>query len=119
MPPLETRWKKGYCPNPKGRPKLPEEFRQRCASLVDDLVIHAWQHEVSTKGKNWIRASELLAYYGKGKPKLEIELTGKKPVSVDWETRREKFLERFTRAVGARSPETSAAPALGAGPSTT
>jgi hypothetical protein len=114
-PPLETRWQKGYCPNPKGRPPLPDEFRKRCASLVDELVIHAWQHEVATKGKHWIRASELLAYYGKGKPKLEVELTGKATVTVDWKTQRDKFLDRFARAVGAQSPIAGERPTLGAG----
>lgn len=66
----------GESPNPNGRPKVAEEFRARARKAVDDHVIDAWILEVENLGDEWIRASELLAAYGYGKPSQAVELTG-------------------------------------------
>lgn len=68
---------KGKSGNPNGRPKIIEELRARCLKAVNDKVIAAWENEVDSLGNNWIKASELLAAYGLGKPSQAVELTGK------------------------------------------
>lgn len=62
------KWVKGFSGNPGGKPKIAEEFREKCRRVVDDHVLAAWTHEVETMGDNWIKASELLAAYGYGRP---------------------------------------------------
>ena len=70
-------WKKGDpSPNPSGRPKENVEFLARCKSAVDKYVIDAWLVEVEHFGPNWMKASELLAAYGYGKPTQRLEHTG-------------------------------------------
>jgi len=62
-------WKKGGpSPNPGGRPKIAEAFRDRARKAVDETVLSAWIREVETLGDEWVRCSELLAAYGYGKP---------------------------------------------------
>ena len=59
---------KGKSGNPSGRPKVAAEFRDKCRRVVDALCIQAWEAEVEGKGEDWLRASELLAAYGYGRP---------------------------------------------------
>jgi hypothetical protein len=76
-------FKKGESPNPGGRPKLLPEFRAKCRAVVDESVIQRWTTEVVgteengwTPGPDWLRASELLAAYGYGRPTQAVEHTG-------------------------------------------
>lgn len=59
---------KGQSGNPNGRPKVAETFREKARRAVDEHVISAWISEVEKRGKEWVKASELLAGYGYGKP---------------------------------------------------
>ena len=68
---------KGKSGNPNGRPKIVEEFRDRARKATDEFVIAAWISEVESMGDNWVKASELLAAYGYGRPAQSMELTGK------------------------------------------
>jgi hypothetical protein len=61
--------------NPTGRPTVAVEFRVKARALVDELVLKAWEREVRNGGDNWLKASELLAAYGYGKPNQSIDLT--------------------------------------------
>lgn len=92
----------GQSGNPNGRPKVVEELRQRALKAVEEHVLAAWVAEVEGveiqaedndgnprvddkgepvmvryRGKDWIKASELLAAYGMGKPVQAMEHTGK------------------------------------------
>lgn len=68
---------KGQSGNPTGRPKVVEEFKERCRRAVDERVISAWISEVESLGDSWLKASELLAAYGYGRPAQSVELAGK------------------------------------------
>lgn len=86
-------FQKGQSGNPGGRPKLADAFREKARKAVDDHVLDAWIDEVEgveqmvesedgamkvikKRGKEWIRASELLAAYGYGKPPQPVEHGG-------------------------------------------
>lgn len=68
-------FKPGQSGNPNGRPKAAEEFRIKARALVDELVLKAWEAEVRSMGDDWLKASELLAAYGYGKPSQSIDIT--------------------------------------------
>lgn len=59
---------KGKSGNPSGRPKVAISFRLSCREAVDKDCFPLWVKEVQTNGKNAMKASELLAAYGYGKP---------------------------------------------------
>lgn len=61
-------FQKGKSGNPSGRPKVVEEFRERARKAVDEHVLQRWVDEVVNGGEYWMRASEMLAAYGYGKP---------------------------------------------------
>jgi hypothetical protein len=61
-------FKPGNNANPGGRPKLAEELRKKALKAVEDHVVDYWIEEVSTRGDNAVKCSELLAAYGLGKP---------------------------------------------------
>lgn len=63
-----TAFKPGQSGNPRGRPRVVEEFRARARRAVDDRVLDAWISEVEQRGLAWVRCSELLASYGYGRP---------------------------------------------------
>ena len=83
-----------------GRPKVAEEFRERAKKAVDEVVFRAWLEEceerertvitpagpfeIVQRGKEWMRASELLAAFGYGKPAQTVEHTGSggEPLSI-------------------------------------
>ena len=77
--------------NPLGRPKALPMFRSRCRERTDERVFAAWVDEIEVRervvghafgapiidvcrGKEWIRASELLAAYGYGKPAQAVSV---------------------------------------------
>lgn len=60
--------------NPGGRPKVPPEFKRRCSDFTDTHVLAAWEQEVIGRGEHWLKASELLAAYGKGRPTQAVEV---------------------------------------------
>lgn len=70
--------KPGKTNNPKGRPPLPEGFREACA-------LKTWEHfgvlsEIIKTSKNEaarLKAWELLAIRGYGHPKQEMDITSK------------------------------------------
>jgi hypothetical protein len=73
MPGPGRRFEKG---NPGGgRPKIPSEFRQKCRSFTPELF-DAWRQEVLERGEHWMKAAELIAAYGEGRPAQSVEHTG-------------------------------------------
>ena len=74
-----------------GRPKVAEEFRERAKKLVDAKVIAYWEDEIELReraimtpagpmdmvcrGKDSMKAAELLTAYGYGRPAQTIEKT--------------------------------------------
>lgn len=75
-------FKKGQSGNPSGKPKLDREFRDRCRKAVDEKVIDAWINEVECMGTNWLKASELLAAYGYGRPTQPVAGPDEGPIPV-------------------------------------
>ena len=71
-----TAFKPGQSGNPKGRPKVNEEFRERARAAVDAHVLEAWVSEVVSRGDEWMRAAENLASYGYGKPAQAVQVSG-------------------------------------------
>lgn len=55
-----------------GRPKVPSEFKEKCKAFTDSTVLPAWQQEVAERGEHWMKAAELLAAYGHGRPHQAI-----------------------------------------------
>lgn len=74
----------GASGNPGGRPKVAGEFRLKARAVVDELVLAAWENEVRSLGENWMRASELLAAYGYGKPSQTVDVTDAEGNVVEW-----------------------------------
>lgn len=93
------QFKPGQSGNPAGRPKIAEEFRQKARKAVDEHVLSAWVDELEVKprevitvagpvdvvarGKEWMRASELLAAYGYGKPSQPVTGPEGGPLQVE------------------------------------
>ena len=75
---------KGKSGNPGGRPKTNEAFRDRCRKFVDLHVVEMWEKEVQNAGEEKMKASELLAAYGYGKPAQAIQLTGEEGGPVEF-----------------------------------
>ncbi len=75
-------FKPGESGNLNGRPKVVDEFRAKARKAVDELVLEKWIDEVRNMGDDWLRASELLAAYGYGKPSQGIEVSGKDGVQL-------------------------------------
>lgn len=74
--PNSGKFQKGQTGNPRGRPKVADDFKLKCRRVVDETVFAAWKEEVETRGDHWPKAAELLAAYGYGKPAQAVELTG-------------------------------------------
>jgi hypothetical protein len=70
------KFKEGYDArrNGGGRPKIPPEFKKGCREFTDTEVLAAWKEEVLTRGEHWMKAAELLAAYGHGRPTQQIEI---------------------------------------------
>jgi hypothetical protein len=75
-------FERGKSGNPRGRPKLPPDFRVMCKSAVDGLVIKAWIGQVQRRGQHWLRCSELLAAYAYGKPTQPLTGADGAPIQV-------------------------------------
>lgn len=83
--------KGGPSPNPTGRPKTAEAFKERARNLVDKLIIDAWEEELTVmdrvvdtpdgpikvrqRGPNWVKCSELATAYAYGKPSQSIDVS--------------------------------------------
>ena len=77
-------WKKGGpSPNVSGRPAVAVEFQARARKLVDELVLKAWEAEVRSMRDDWMKASELLAAYGYGKPSQSLDITAEVTGHID------------------------------------
>jgi hypothetical protein len=90
--------KGGESPNPGGRPKVIEAFRLKARAAVDEHVLQAWIDEilpkpravrvageeviVTDRGPEWMRAAELLAAYGYGRPTQPLSDSDGSPLTV-------------------------------------
>ncbi len=83
-PPIGKRFEKGKSGNPSGRPKDLPEFRRRAREAVNEHVLQKWIDEVTSGGDDWMKASELLAAYGYGKPSQTVDLTDGEGNAVEW-----------------------------------
>lgn len=88
-----------------GRPKLAAEFKARCSAIVDEVVLAKWEAEVRSGGEHWVKCSELLAAYGKGKPAQQVEVSG-----VDGGPIEHEQVERLTSEQLQRVIEATAEP---------
>jgi hypothetical protein len=68
--------------NPAGRPAVAQAFRERARHAVDEHVLDAWVGELTTRGDQWMRAAEMLAAYGYGKPSESLKLDGQQQVEI-------------------------------------
>jgi hypothetical protein len=66
----------GKSGNPGGQPARKAEFRAKCIKEVDESVFPAWVEEVRKRGPDWMRAAELLAAYGYGRPAQSVHVDG-------------------------------------------
>lgn len=90
---LGKKFQPGQSGNPGGAPKKPPHFKTECVRIVDEKVIAIWEDEVTLReremvlpngsvatikalGKEYMKASELLAAYAHGKPRQQLEHTG-------------------------------------------
>ena len=90
--PGNPNWVKGgKSPNPGGRHRIAEQFRSDCRDF-SPTVREAWQNEVSMRGPNWVKCSELIAAYGMGKPVQPTESKVDVTVSDVREMSRERLL---------------------------
>lgn len=83
MPGPGKKFEKGNKGGP-GRPPIPAEFKEKCRAFTDSTVREAWEQEVIKRGDHWMKAAELLAAYGHGKPAQSIDLGNKdeKPLAI-------------------------------------
>ena len=76
-------WQPGQSGNPSGRPKVAQEFRERCREFMAE---DGWDKlKVITddrKHRDYFRALELIMGYAYGKPKQGLELTGEDSGSI-------------------------------------
>ena len=77
MPGKGKPFEKGKAPKSPGRPRIPEEFKERAKASSLERCLPAWEQEIDERGPNWLKASELLAAYGQGKPSQPVEHSGK------------------------------------------
>lgn len=80
----KTKFAPGKSGNPVGRPKVAEEFRAKARRIVDAKVLNLWEAEIDNDGPDKMKASELLAAYGYGKPAQAIELSGPEGAPVEF-----------------------------------
>lgn len=76
MPGPGKKYEKGQSGNPGGRPKIPDEFKEKCREF-SSTVFEKWKTEVTNGGENWMKAAELIVAYGHGRPAQGVEVTGK------------------------------------------
>jgi|LakMenEpi03Aug12_release.lakeMendotaPanAssembly.Ray.scaffolds.fasta_scaffold1311400_2 hypothetical protein len=77
---IKTQWKKGQCPNPKGRPKKCPELNELMALILSEEkdgksaaeAILMSMRSKATKGD--IKAAEFLFSYAYGKPTQKVEM---------------------------------------------
>jgi hypothetical protein len=67
----------GQSGNPSGRPKVAQEFREKCREFMS---ADGWEKlkalATDRRCKDHMKALELIAGYAYGKPKQGVELTG-------------------------------------------
>jgi len=71
------KFQPGVSGNPKGRPKTNEEFVDACREGEDLLLRKLMLLGLKGTGNTAVKAIELRLAYGRGRPKVITELTGK------------------------------------------
>lgn len=82
---LSPPWKPGFCPNPKGRPPTPKEFRDLARGYsVDSLeAVRKLATNKKVSPSTRVRAAEVVINRGYGQPKETIEATVDMTGSLD------------------------------------
>jgi hypothetical protein len=72
-------FRKGVCPNPSGRPKMPDEIREAFRALAPESLeaLKRIMQSEDTKDNDRIRAIEIILNRGYGTPVQSIELGNK------------------------------------------
>ena len=77
-------FKKGESGNPDGRPKIAQEFKDKCREFMS---VEGWEKLRAIidnpKHRDHYRALELIMGYAYGKPKQGLELTGEEGGSIN------------------------------------
>ena len=77
-------FKKGKSGNPGGRPKVAQEFKEKCREF---MTVDGWDKlkaiTDNPKNRDHYRALELIMGYAYGKPKQGLELTGEEGGSIN------------------------------------
>ena len=76
-------FEKGKSGNPKGRPKINEDFRERCRNFMTDKGWANLEKMANDRlDHNHYKANELIAAYAYGKPNQSISGPGEEPIQA-------------------------------------
>ncbi len=72
----DGKWAAGKSANPGGRPKIISEIRERCQNFMDSEGWDKLFGIARGQGQLSLKAIELIAAYGYGRPPKKLEHTG-------------------------------------------
>ena len=84
MPAKNTKFKKGQSGNPRGRPKLPETFKQfaKEKSIESIQMLYYMMTNTEVKDDIKVKCAEIIISYGIGKPTQAIDMTMDNEIKV-------------------------------------
>ena len=84
MPAKNTKFKEGQSGNPRGRPKLPETFKQfaKDKSIESIQMLYDMMTKYDVEDSIKIKCAEIIISYGIGKPTQAIDMTMDNEIKV-------------------------------------